>query len=160
MATLRSAGIMLYRERGGAAEVLLVHPGGPFWAKKDAGAWSIPKGEFEPGEDARAVAAREFREETGFALEGELVPLAPRKQPGGKLVHAFAVAGDCDAERVRSNSFTMEWPRGSGRMQEFPEVDRAGWFTLAQARGKILPGQAPFLDELEGMLERQETKHG
>jgi predicted NUDIX family NTP pyrophosphohydrolase len=155
MAKRQSAGVLLYRVRNGAAEVLLVHPGGPFWAKKDAGAWSIPKGEFEPGEDAKAVAIREFGEETGFPLEGELVPLAPRKQPGGKLIQAYAVAGDCDADRIRSNSFLMEWPPRSGRRQEFPEVDRAGWFTLEQARKKIVPGQAGFLDELAAILNRR-----
>jgi predicted NUDIX family NTP pyrophosphohydrolase len=155
MAKRQSAGILLHRRRGGAAEVFLVHPGGPLWARKDEGAWSIPKGEFEPGEDAETVAKREFHEETGFAPEGELVPLAPRRQPGGKLVQAFALAGDCDAGQVRSNSFAMEWPPRSGRQQEFPEVDRAGWFTLEQARKKILPGQAAFLDELAAILNRE-----
>jgi len=157
MAKRQSAGILLHRRRERALEVLLVHPGGPFWAGKDLGAWSIPKGEFEPGEDPRQVALREFREEMGQPLEGELVPLAPRKQPSGKLVHAYAVAGDLDAGAIRSNLFTMEWPRRSGRRQEFPEVDRAQWFALAEAREKILRGQRGFLDELGALLQRMEA---
>jgi len=152
VAKKQSAGILLWRRRGGAIEVLLVHPGGPFWAKKDAGAWSIPKGEFAEGENPRAAALREFGEETGFRLAGELVPMKPLRQPGGKLVHAFAVTGDCDANKIRSNKFSMEWPPRSGQQREFPEVDRAGWFDLAEARGKILRGQSGFLDELSKML--------
>lgn len=151
----QSAGILLYRHRDGAAEVLLVHPGGPLWSKRDEGAWSIPKGEFEPGESAEAVAVREFREETGCDLRGGLTPLAPCRQRSGKLVLAFAVAGDCDAERLKSNRFSMEWPPRSGRLQEFPEVDRAGWFGLDEARRKINPGQAPLLDELAGLLDKR-----
>jgi len=147
-----SAGILLWRRRSGAIEVLLVHPGGPFWAKKDAGAWSIPKGEFAAGEDPRAAALREFEEETGFGVAGELVPLKPLRQPGGKLVHAFALAGDCDANKIRSNNFSMEWPPRSGQQREFREVDRAGWFDLAEARKKMLRGQQGFLDELGEML--------
>jgi predicted NUDIX family NTP pyrophosphohydrolase len=154
----QSAGILLYRRRGGAPEVLLVHPGGPLWSKRDEGAWSIPKGEFGPGESAEAVAVREFREETGLPLEGTLSPLAPVKQPGGKRVVAFAVAGDCDAQKLRSNSFSMEWPPRSGRMQEFPEVDRAGWFGIGEARRKINPGQAPLLDDLNRILEEKESR--
>jgi predicted NUDIX family NTP pyrophosphohydrolase len=122
-------------------EVFLVHPGGPFWAKKDEGAWSIPKGEFEPGEEPLAAAKREFTEETGFVAEGDFVPLTPRKQPSGKVVHAWAVEMDCDPTRVKSNTFTFK-----GR--EFPEIDRAAWFALDEARRKILPGQIEFLDEL------------
>jgi predicted NUDIX family NTP pyrophosphohydrolase len=152
MATRQSAGILLWRRRGAAAEVMLVHPGGPLWSKKDEGAWSIPKGEFEPGERAEAVAMREFREETGFGCDGELVPLAPCRQPGGKRVIAFALEGDGDATAARSNLFSMEWPPRSGRMQEFPEVDRAGWFGLDEARRRIMPGQRPLLDELERVL--------
>jgi predicted NUDIX family NTP pyrophosphohydrolase len=149
----QSAGILLHRRRNGAPEVMLVHPGGPLWSKKDDGAWSIPKGEFEPGESAEAVAQREFREETGCDVpDGERVPLAPCRQKGGKLVLAFAVAGDCDAGAVRSNSFSMEWPPRSGRRQEFPEVDRAGWFGVDEARRKIMPGQAPLLEELARLL--------
>jgi len=155
VAKKQSAGILLWRRRGGAIEVLLVHPGGPFWAKKDAGAWSIPKGEFAAGEDPRAAALREFEEETGFGVAGELVPLKPLRQPGGKLVHAFALAGDCDANKIRSNNFSMEWPPRSGKRQEFPEVDRAGWFDLTEARKKMLRGQTGFLDELGEMLARR-----
>src|SRR4051812_19489832 len=146
-----AAGILLYRLRDGL-EVFLVHPGGPFYVKKDAGAWSLPKGEFEPGEEARAVALREFAEETGQAVSGELVPLTSRRQPGGKTIHAFALCGECDAANVRSNTFELEWPPRSGRRQHFPEVDRGGWFTMAEARAKIMPGQAPYLDELQALL--------
>jgi predicted NUDIX family NTP pyrophosphohydrolase len=144
----QSAGILLWRRRGGAIEVFLVHPGGPFWEKKDAGVWSIPKGEFDPGEDPRAAALREFEEETGFKVVGGLVPMKLLRQPSGKMVHAFAVAGDCDADKIRSNSFTMEWPPRSGDERQFPEVDRAGWFDLTEARKKLLRGQQGFLDEL------------
>jgi predicted NUDIX family NTP pyrophosphohydrolase len=154
MAKKQSAGILLHRRRGGAIEVFLVHPGGPLWAGKDAGAWSIPKGEFDAGEDPKAAALREFEEETGFTVEGELVPLAPLKQPSGKIVQAFAVAGDCDAGKIRSNRFSMEWPPRSGKQAEFPEVDRAGWFGLPEAREKLLKGQLGFLDELRGTLGR------
>lgn len=133
-------------------EVFLVHPGGPFWVRKDEGAWSIPKGEYETGEDPLEVAKREFQEETGFRAAGEFVPLSPRKQGGGKVVSAWAVEGDCDASAVKSNLFSIEWPPRSGRQKEFPEVDRAGWFTIAEAREKILKGQAGFLEELDGIL--------
>jgi predicted NUDIX family NTP pyrophosphohydrolase len=160
MAKRQSAGVLLYRMRNGALEVLLAHPGGPLWARKDAGAWSIPKGEFEPGEDPKRAAAREFQEEIGQALEGELAPLTPRKQPSGKLVHAYAVAGDCDADAIRSNLFTMEWPPRSGKQQQFPEIDRARWFALAEAREKILPGQRGFLDELDERVNRKERNDG
>jgi predicted NUDIX family NTP pyrophosphohydrolase len=152
MAKRRSAGILLWRRRSAGPEVMLVHPGGPLWSKKDEGAWSVPKGEFEPGESAEAVAMREFREETGFACEGQLVALAPCRQPGGKVVLAFALEGDCDASAARSNRFSMEWPPRSGRMQEFPEVDRAAWFGLDEARRRIMPGQRPLLDELAERL--------
>ena len=149
MATKRSAGILLHRERHGAREVLLVHPGGPFWAKKDAGAWSIPKGEYEDGEDARACALREFGEEIGSAApEGELADLGEVRQKSGKVVTAWALEGDTDAEHIRSNTFTLEWPPRSGKTQEFPEIDRAQWFPLDEARERILPAQAPFLDRL------------
>lgn len=147
-----SAGLLLYRRRGGVLEVFLVHPGGPFWAGKDAGAWSIPKGEFSPGEEPLAAARREFGEETGFTAAGEFLPLTPLKQPSGKLIQAWAVAGDCDPGAIRSNTFTLEWPPRSGRRQEFPEVDRADWFTLAGAREKIIKGQAGFLEELREIL--------
>ena len=143
----RSAGILLHRN--GASEVLLVHPGGPFWAKKDLGAWSIPKGEHDDGEDGLDAALREFREETGAELEaGELTDLGSIKQRGGKVVQAWAAEGDLDAAAVRSNTFTMEWPPRSGTMREFPEVDRAAWFSLEEARERINPAQAEFLDRL------------
>jgi predicted NUDIX family NTP pyrophosphohydrolase len=145
----RSAGILLHRERDGAREVLLVHPGGPFWAKKDAGAWSIPKGEYDEGEDPRECAAREFEEELGSPLpDGELTELGTVKLKSGKEIVAYAVAGDLDADAITSNTFTMEWPPRSGRMGEFPEVDRAGWFGLAEAREKLNPAQAELLDRL------------
>jgi predicted NUDIX family NTP pyrophosphohydrolase len=150
-----SAGILLYRRRAGGPEVLLVHPGGPLWAKKDAGAWSIPKGEVEPGEDRLARARQEFAEETGFTVEGDFRALAPIRQAGGKTVFAWAVAGDCDAAAIRSNLFTLEWPPRSGRMQEFPEVDRAAWFALPEAREKILKGQLPLVAALESLLAEQ-----
>ena len=144
-----SAGLLLFRETSGDLEVLLVHPGGPFWSRKDEGAWSIPKGEFEEGEDPLAAARREFAEETGASADGEAIPLGSLKQPGGKTVHAWAVRGDFDPDLLRSNTFLLEWPPKSGRMREFPEVDRAGWFPLETARRKILKGQAGFLDRLE-----------
>ena len=148
----RSAGILLYRDAGGAREVLLVHPGGPFWARRDAGSWSIPKGEYGDEEDPRACALREFEEETGAPLPaGELIELGSVKQRGGKLVQAWAAEGDLDAGAVRSNAFTMEWPPRSGRTAEFPEIDRAGWFDVDTAREKLVPAQAAFVDRL---LER------
>ena len=147
-----SAGILLYRKTSGGLEVLLAHPGGPFWAKRDLGAWTIPKGTLEPGEDPYAAARREFEEETGFALGDECLALTPLRQPSGKLVHAWAVEGDCDAATCRSNEFTMEWPPKSGQSASFPEIDRAEWFALGEARRRILPGQAPFLDELARRL--------
>ena len=143
-----SAGLLLYRRRGAAFEVLLVHPGGPFWAKKDEGAWSIPKGEAAPGEDLLARARREFEEETGFAVDGAFRPLTPVRQAGGKTVHAWALEGDIDTAALRSNRFSLEWPPRSGRIQEFPEVDRGEWFTLEVARRKINKGQAALLDEI------------
>jgi predicted NUDIX family NTP pyrophosphohydrolase len=149
-----SAGLLLYRDAAGRLEVLLVHPGGPFWAKKDAGAWSIPKGELGEGEDPLAAAKREFEEETGTRPTGEAIALAPRRQAGGKVVHAWAVRGDLDPAALKSTTVTLEWPPRSGRRQEFPEVDRAAWFTLDEAREKILKGQAPFLDDLERIAGR------
>ena len=148
----RSAGILLYRVAGGAPEVLLVHPGGPYWARKDAGAWSIPKGEYEDGEDPQSCALREFDEETGVELPpGELAELGSVKQKSGKVVTAWAAEGDLDAGAVTSNTFTMEWPPRSGTTAEFPEVDRAGWFEIETAREKLVPAQTEFLDRL---LER------
>ena len=147
MAARESAGILLHR--AGGSEVLLVHPGGPFWARKDAGAWSIPKGEVEDGEQPRAAALREFAEETGTTLpDGALEPLGSVKLKSGKLVHAFAVAGDLDPEAIVSSTFELEWPPRSGRLQLFPEVDRAGWFGLDEAREKLNPAQAVFIDRL------------
>ena len=147
-----SAGILLYRKTSAAMEVLLAHPGGPFWARRDLGAWTIPKGTLEPGEDPYAAARREFEEETGFALGDECLALTPLRQPSGKLVHAWAVEGDCEAAACRSNEFTMEWPPKSGKTASFPEIDRAQWFALEEARRRILPGQVPFLDELAKRL--------
>jgi predicted NUDIX family NTP pyrophosphohydrolase len=147
-----SAGVLLYRRRGGVVEVFLVHPGGPFWARKDRAAWSIPKGEIDPGEDLLAAARREVLEETGLVVEGELKPLAPLRQPGGKVVHAFALEGDADPAAVRSNNFEMEWPPRSGKLQAFPEVDRAAWLALDVAREKIHKGQVGLLDQLEAIL--------
>jgi predicted NUDIX family NTP pyrophosphohydrolase len=148
----QSAGLLMYRRRQGTVEVLLAHPGGPFWAKKDLGAWSIPKGEFEPDEDSRAAAKREFEEETGFSVTGEFIPLAPIKQPGGKIVHIWAVEGDCDAAAIKSNTFMIEWPPRSGRQQAFPEIDRAEWFSLDDAKEKVTKGQRGFIEELDGLL--------
>lgn len=143
-----SAGLLLYRRRGPTVEVLLVHPGGPFWCNKDLGAWSIPKGEVAPGEDLLGVARRELREELGVDVDGDFLPLSPVRQAGGKLVHAWAVAADVDAEAIVSNTFQMEWPPRSGRQQTFPEVDRAAWFDVDEARRRILGGQVPLIDEL------------
>jgi predicted NUDIX family NTP pyrophosphohydrolase len=145
----RSAGILLYRRRAAGFEVLLVHPGGPFWAKKDAGAWSIPKGEYSEGEDPLAVARREFIEETGARLEGECLLLGEVVQPGRKVVTGFALEGDLDPATLRSNAFELEWPPKSGRKATFPEIDRAQWFSPAEAQQKILSGQRPFLDRLQ-----------
>lgn len=157
-----SAGLLIYRHVGGrrVLEVLLVHPGGPFWAKRDDGAWSIPKGEFGPGEDPLGAAKREFREETGLAVEGDFVPLAPVKQAGGKVVRAWAIESDCDPTCLRSNTFSMEWPPGSGSRREFPEVDRAAWFPISEARRKILPGQVALLDQLVSLLAGGGTRPG
>jgi predicted NUDIX family NTP pyrophosphohydrolase len=148
MAKKTSAGILLYRRRDGVMEVFLVHPGGPFWAKKDLGAWSLPKGEVDEGEDPQAAALRELTEETGFVVEGELQALRPQRQPGGKTVLAWAVEGDCDPAQLRSGTFSMEWPPRSGKRQEFPEVDRGAWFPLDEARRRILKGQVGFLEEV------------
>ncbi|MFN3565544.1 MAG: NUDIX domain-containing protein, partial [Burkholderiaceae bacterium] len=147
----------LYRESRGAIEVLLVHPGGPLWARKDAGAWSIPKGEFDADEEPLAAARREFEEETGQVVTGEFTALQPVRQRSGKIVHAWAVRADFDPARLRSNPFTMQWPPKSGQSREFPEVDRAAWFTLGEARAKIQPGQRPVLDQLEALLQRGRT---
>ena len=150
----QSAGLLMYRFRNGWPEVLLVHPGGPFWAKKDLGAWSIPKGEHGEGEDPLAAAKREFPEETGFEAKGELRELGTLRQPSGKRVTAWAFEGDCDAGALRSNTFRLEWPPRSGQEAEFPEVDRAAWFPIEGAREKILKGQVGFVDELVRNLDR------
>jgi predicted NUDIX family NTP pyrophosphohydrolase len=147
-----SAGILLYREMRHRTLVLLVHPGGPFWARKDLGAWSIPKGEIPEGEPAEVTARREFEEELGIPAQGELVALGEIRQKGGKVVHAWAMEGDLDASKIHSNTFQMEWPPRSGKMKEFPEVDRAEFFPLEEARKKINPAQAEFLERLERIL--------
>ena len=154
----KSAGLLMYRRRRRVLEVFLVHPGGPFWQKKDAGSWSIPKGEYVPGEDPLEAAKREFQEETSFKASGEFIPLTPRKQPSGKIISAWAFEGEGDASAIKSNTFLMEWPPRSGRQQEFPEVDRAGWFSIPAAREKIIKGQSGFLDELTQILK--ETPEG
>jgi predicted NUDIX family NTP pyrophosphohydrolase len=143
-----SAGLLMFRKCGADLQVFLVHPGGPFWKKKDHGAWSIPKGEYEKGEDPLDAAKREFEEETGIKPEGEFIALDQMKQPSGKVITAWAFEGDCSPKALRSNTFSMEWPPKSGRKQEFPEVDRADWFTLDDARKRIVKGQIGFLDQL------------
>jgi predicted NUDIX family NTP pyrophosphohydrolase len=147
-----SAGLLMYRLQSGELQVLLVHPGGPFFRNKDAGAWTIPKGEVQEGEELLATARREFAEEIGVAAEGEFVPLTPVKQKGGKTVHCFAIAGDLDPATIVSNTFQLEWPPKSGRMMDFPEVDRAEWFTAAAAAEKINAAQAAFISELQNKL--------
>jgi predicted NUDIX family NTP pyrophosphohydrolase len=142
-----SAGLLMYRLREGELEFFLVHPGGPFFKNKDAGAWTIPKGEPQPGEPPLSTAKREFEEELGFPPEGTFVELKPIQQKGGKIVHAWMFAGDCDPDQIRSNTFTMEWPPRSGQQEEFPEIDRAAFFKLSTAQEKINPAQAALLDE-------------
>ena len=155
MAHKKTAGLLLYRIRDSALEVFLVHPGGPFWAKKDDGAWSIPKGEFTEDEAPLSAAKREFQEETGFSVDGNFMALKPRQQRSGKVVYAWALESDCDAAAVKSNLFSIEWPPRSGKRQEYPEVDRGGWFALEIAKRKIMPGQIAFLDELQQVVNRQ-----
>lgn len=152
MATKTSAGILLYR-RQPELEVFLVHPGGPFWAKKDLGAWSIPKGELGEDEEPLAAAIREFTEETGFSVDGDFRALSPLRQKSDKTIRAWAVAGDCDPALLRSNLFSMEWPPKSGKQQQFPEVDRGAWFGIDEARTRIIGGQAAFLDELLRLIQ-------
>lgn len=153
MVAKRSAGIVLYRRSAGGVEVLLGHMGGPFWARKDAGAWSIPKGECEPAEEALAAARREFQEELGLPVpDGELVELGEVKQSGGKVVTAWALAGDLDPALVVPGTFEMEWPRGSGKVKAFPEIDRAEWFDLGAAEDKIVAGQRPLLGRLAELV--------
>ncbi|MBL7499623.1 NUDIX domain-containing protein [Frankia sp. CNm7] len=152
----QSAGLLLYRSVAGEVEVLVGHMGGPFWARKDEGAWSIPKGEHEPDEDPRAAAAREFAEELGSAPpDGPWLELGTVRQSGGKIVTVFAVRGDLDPAAAVSNTFDLEWPRGSGRIRTFPEVDRVAWFDLPTARAKLVRGQLPFLDRLLDHLAAQ-----
>ncbi len=153
MATVRdSAGVLLFRRGASGLEVLLVHPGGPYWAAKDAGAWTIPKGQIDAGEEPRAAAQRELAEETGVTASGPFVALTPIRQKAGKRVVAFAAEGDCDAACIRSNLFSMEWPPRSGTMREFPEVDRAEWFGIPEAKTKINPAQVALLEELQARL--------
>jgi predicted NUDIX family NTP pyrophosphohydrolase len=150
----KSAGLLLFRRRE-RLEVLLVHPGGPLWARKDEGAWSIPKGELDADEDPLAAARREFKEELGSSATGDFVTLAPIRQASGKLVYAWAVEADFDTATFTSGTFSMEWPPRSGRQQEFPEVDRAEWFTIDEAKRKINKGQVPLLDECEQLIAPQ-----
>jgi predicted NUDIX family NTP pyrophosphohydrolase len=154
----KSAGILVYRNEKGTTEVFLVHPGGPFWQKKDEGAWSIPKGEFTPDEDPLSAARREFQEETGQSINGDFEKLTPAKQAGRKEVQVWAVKGNIDPTDLHSNTFSMEWPPRSGKMQRFPEVDRGAWFAFAVAEKKILKGQLEILRELE--LKLQQKKSG
>jgi predicted NUDIX family NTP pyrophosphohydrolase len=154
-----SAGLLPFRLRDGSLEVLIAHMGGPFWARKDDGAWSIVKGEYDETEDAFAAARREFAEETGTATpDGPALALGDLRQRGGKRVTAWAIESDFDLARLRSNTFELEWPRGSGRMQEFPEIDRAAWFDCETARHKLVPGQIPFIDALEARLRAEEAR--
>lgn len=150
-----SAGLILFRTRNEKLEVLLVHPGGPFWKKKDDGAWFIPKGELVGGEEPLAAAKREFEEETGAKPEGNFLPLGTVKQNSGKTIHAWAFEGDCDPDALKSNTFTIEWPPKSGKMREFPEVDRAGFFTVAQAKLKMHPVEFPLVVRLQEALQRR-----
>jgi predicted NUDIX family NTP pyrophosphohydrolase len=154
----KSAGLLMYRMRDGKLEVLLVHLGGPFWVKKDAGAWFVPKGEVELGEDEVAAAKREFREETGFDPGDELQPLGSVKHKSGKTITAWAFEGDCDPAALKSNIFTIEWPPRSGKQREFPEIDRADFFTLDAAREKIHPAEFEFVARLDSFLSRRATK--
>lgn len=157
----QSAGILMYRFRDGRPEVLLAHPGGPLWEGRDPGAWTIPKGLFDDDEPALDAARREFEEETGFAVDGDFTSLGEVTLRSGKRVYVWAVEGDLDADAVASNLFTMEWPKGSGRMQDFPEVDRGEWFDVETARGKIFENQLPFLERLVALLpERGREKAG
>ncbi len=148
----QAAGILLFRRGAAGTEVLLAHPGGPLWARKDIGAWTLPKGQFTEGEQPLDAAKREFEEEMGSAPAGEFQPLGTLKQPSGTVIHAWAVESDFDPASVKSNLFSLEWPPRSGRFAEFPEVDRAAWFSIPEARRKIVKGQAPFLDRLLALL--------
>lgn len=149
----KSAGILLYRIQNSRIEVFLVHPGGPYWSKKDDGAWSIPKGEFNENEEPLAAAKREFEEETGIKISGEFIQLNPVKQKGGKMVYAWAVEGDIDPAKIKSNSFEIEWPPRSGKMKSFPEIDKAAWFHQSDAQKKIIEAQTAFIKELESKIQ-------
>ena len=149
----KSAGILLYRFQKDGVEVFLVHPGGPFWVNKDNGSWSIPKGEYNDDEDALKAAQREFQEETGLSIQGNFIELGEVRQPSGKRVMVWALENDQEVEDIRSNTFQLEWPPKSGKMQEFPEVDRGGWFSIPEARQKILKGQISFLDKLKEKIK-------
>ena len=152
----KSAGLLIYRQKGNMVEVLLVHPGGPFWAKKDNGAWSIPKGELNNDEDPLAAARREMGEETGIQVSGNFIELTPVKQKSGKWVYAWALEQQLDIDNIKSNTFEMEWPPRSGRKKSFPEIDKAGWFSMADARKKIIEGQVLLINQLEEILKKQE----
>lgn len=154
MAIVRSAGLLMFRRRGGVLEVLLAHPGGPFWSRRDAAAWTLPKGEIGPGEEPLAAARREFAEETGFASAPPFVPLGELRQKSGKRISAWAFEGDADPATLASNTFEMEWPPRSGRTRSFPEIDRVAWFDPGVARAKLIAGQVPFIDALEAWLAR------
>jgi len=151
----QSAGLLLFRVVAGNLEVLLVHPGGPFWAKKDDGSWSIPKGELSEGEDLFEAAIREFKEELGSSVTGKAIPLKPLRQPSGKIIYAWGVNGDFDTTTLKSNTFSIEWPPKSGQQREFPEVDRAAWFEIEEAKRKIHQGQVPLMEELERMVSEK-----
>ena len=153
----KSAGILLYRLRNGTLEVLLVHPGGPFWSKKDLGAWSIPKGEFDENENALDAAKREMEEETGIKVSGEFIELTPLKQKSGKVVYAWALEKDIAPEQIKSNDFEMEWPPRSGQKKSFPEIDKAAWYKPDEAKNKIIEGQSPFITELKMKLDARKS---
>lgn len=152
MASKQSAGILVYRMKKKRLEVFLIHPGGPFWKNKDEGAWSIPKGEYAGDEDPLAAARRELKEETGFEVKGKFIPLTPIRQKGGKEVYAWAIKGDFDADAIKSNLFDMEWPPRSGKMQSFPEADKAAWLTVDEAMKKINPSQGALIHELTTLI--------
>jgi predicted NUDIX family NTP pyrophosphohydrolase len=151
--SIHSSGILLYRYEKGRLQLMLAHPGGPFWAKKDEGAWSIPKGIVEEDEEPLEAAKREFREETGHEIEGDFIDLGELKQPSRKIVHAWAVESDLDVQSIESNTFALEWPKHSGNIREYPEIDRAQWFAVDEAKTKILKGQAGFIDRLVEIVE-------
>jgi len=150
--TKQSAGILLFRFNKNTLQVFLGHPGGPYWRNKDVGAWSIPKGEFEENEDPLEAAKREFKEETGHEVKGNFIPLKPLKQKSGKIIYAWALEGEMEINKVKSNNFEMEWPPKSGKMMQFPEIDKAGWFDVSQAKEKIIAGQIAFISEFEEIV--------